>query len=393
MMDPKITITSEENNNLYFTLSNIPTCLANSLRRIILSEIPITVFRTFPHAESKVNIITNTSRFNNEIIKQRIGCIPIHISDSEFPINEYSVELNIMNNTDNIITVTTKDLKIKNKVTDKYISETETRNIFPADSITNDFITLCRLRPKLSENLDGEHLQFIADLDIGTAKEDGMYNIVSTCSYGATNDTVKANDAWNDINKVHQSNGLSEEEIQFEKDNWFLLEAKRYTIPNSFDFVIESVGVFTNIEIVKRGCDIMIKKCKDFIDNLKTTSDASKSTINNNINEYIKNLNHDKSILIEKNENSTVDNEFLVTLQNEDYTLGNAIVYFLYEDYFVKKNDVSFVGFRVPHPHIPNGIIRIAFNSPETDSTVISYLETSTEQVIEVYEKILKLLN
>ena len=321
MMNPKITITSEENNNLYFTLSNTPTCLANSLRRIILSEIPIIVFRVFPHAESKVNIITNTSRFNNEIMKQRIGCIPIHISDSEFPINEYSVELNIINTTDNIITVTTKDLKIKNKVTDKYISETETRNIFPSDSITNDFITLCRLRPKLSDNLDGEHLQFIADLDIGTAKEDGMYNIVSTCAYGATNDKVKAIDAWNDINKEHQSNGRSEEEIQFEKDNWFLLEAKRYTIPNSFDFIIESIGVFTNLEIVKRGCDIMIKKCKDFIDNLKNSNDSSKSTIYNNINDYIKNLNHDKSILIEENENSTVDNEFLVTLEKGRWLL------------------------------------------------------------------------
>src|SRR6056300_379939 len=123
MMEPKIIITSEENNTLYFTLSNTPTSLANSLRRIILSEILTVVFRTFPHSESKVDIITNTSRFNNEILKQRIGCIPIHINDSEFPIEEYTIELDVKNDSDSTILLTTKDFKIKNISTDKYISE------------------------------------------------------------------------------------------------------------------------------------------------------------------------------------------------------------------------------------------------------------------------------
>ena len=56
MMEPKITITSEESNVLNFTLSDTHFSLANSLRRIVLSEIPTLVFRAFPHSESKIDI-------------------------------------------------------------------------------------------------------------------------------------------------------------------------------------------------------------------------------------------------------------------------------------------------------------------------------------------------
>ena len=390
MMEPKITITSEENNTLYFTLSNTPTSLANSLRRIILSEIPTVVFRTFPHSESKVNIITNTSRFNNEILKQRIGCIPIHINDTEFPIDEYSIELDIKNDSDATILVTTKDFKIKNITSDKYISESAVRKIFPPDPITGDFIPLCRLRPKLSDNLDGEHLQFISTLDYGHSKEDGMYNVVSTCAYGATIDTVTANDKWIDIQKDYEKKGLSKEEIDFEKENWFLLDGKRITIPNSYDFVIESVGVFTNFAIVYKACDIMIKKCRYMMSLLEKMDNSPDTEINQEIKNKDENMNHVSKIKIETNENSTISNEFLITLKDQDYTIGNALVYFLYEDHFIKDKSLSFVGFKVPHPHIPNGVIRMGFNTTETNTTVIQYLNSACQKVIEIFSKIQK---
>ena len=371
MMQPKITITSEENNNLNFTISSIPTCLANSLRRIILSDIPTVVFKTFPYSESKVNIITNTSRFNNEILKQRIGCIPIHISDSNFPIEEYSIELDINNNTDNTITVTTKDFKIKNITSDKYISDSAVRQIFPPDPITGDFIPICRLRPKFSDNIDGESLSLVANLSYCNAKEDGMYNVVSTGAFAATMDVVKANDKWNDIEKELTQKSLSKEEIDFEKSNWFLLDAKRITIPNSYDFIIESVGVFSNFAIVYKACGIMVDNCKNIMQLLEKLDNSP-----------------DSKIKIESNDNTTISNEFIVTLKDQDYTIGNAIVYFLYEDYFIKDKSLSFVGFRIPHPHIPNGVIRMAFNTPETNTTVIQYLTNSCQKIIEIFSNI-----
>ena len=93
---------------------------------------------------------------------------------------------------------------------------------------------------------------------------------------------------------------------------------------------------------------------------------------------------------IETNENTTISNEFIITLKDQDYTIGNALVYFLYEDYYVKNNSLSFVRFKVPHPHIPNGVIRMGFNTPETNTTVIQYLNTSFQKIIEIFSKIQK---
>lgn len=366
MMNPKITINSEENNTLQFTLSNLHHSLANSLRRIALSDVPTLVFRTFPHNESKVDIIVNTTRLNNEILKQRIGCIPIHITDTDFPYEEYVIECDKKNDGDLIVLCTTHDLKIKNISTDKYLSDTATREIFPPDPITGDYIPITRLRPKLSENISGEQLQFNARLDIGTAKQDGMYNIVSTCAYGNTMDSVKANDVWNERKNQLQKDGVSEEDIDFEYRNWLLLDAKRITIPNSFEFTVESIGVFTNFAIMYKSCDIMIQKCKHFMELLESGD-----------------------VEIKGNENTTVNNEFVVTLKNEDYTLGNVLVYFLYEKYFVKDKTVSFVGFKVPHPHIPDSIIRIAFESVSSDkTTAIQYLTNAAQDVITTFTNI-----
>jgi len=369
MMEPTIIINSEESNVLKFTLSNINFTLANSLRRIILSDVPTIVFKAFPDSESKINIITNTTRLNNEIIKQRIGCIPIHITDMDFPYKEYIVEVDKKNDSDVIELLTTEDFKVKNISTDKYLSPNDVKELFPPNHITGDYIPITRLRPKLSENIDGEHIQFILSFDIGTAKEDGMYNIVSTCAYGNTVDAVKATDVWNDMQKTLIKDKISPKEIEFKKANWFLLDAKRITIPNSFDFIIESVGVFLNYAIINKACDIMIQKCKTII---KVITDEYDS----------------EHIIIEKNVNSTIDNEFIITLKNEDYTLGNALNYFLYEKFYKGNETLSFVGFRVPHPHIPNSIIRMAFNSSSDSATVSQYLIQSAEDIITTFTNI-----
>lgn len=370
MMDPIIKINSEENNTLLFTMTNINHSLANSLRRIALSDIPTIVFRTFPHNESKVNITINTTRLNNEIIKQRIGCIPIHITDTDFPYQDYIVEVDKKNDTDTIQLLTTADFKVKNVSTDKYLSDTAVKEIFPPDPITGGYIPITRLRPKLSENIEGEHIQFTGHFDIGTAKQDGMFNVVSTCAYGATLDYVKANDVWNDKKKELVKSGMTEEDIEFERTNWFLLDAKRIFVPDSFDFVVESVGVYSNFSIIHKACDVMIHMCKMFISMVKKGD-----------------------VPIEISENTTISNEYTITLKNEDYTLGNALTYFLYEKYYAGDKSVSFVGFRVPHPHIPNGVIRMAFEANADITMVSQYLTYAAEDVITTFTNIQKKFN
>jgi hypothetical protein len=129
---PKISNIDEESNILKFTLSNVNVSYANALRRVLLSDIPIIVFRTQPYKENNVNILVNKTRMNNELLKQRISSIPIHIENiHEFPYEDYEVELDMKNDTNSMVYVTTENFKIKNIATKNYLNAPETKAIFP----------------------------------------------------------------------------------------------------------------------------------------------------------------------------------------------------------------------------------------------------------------------
>jgi DNA-directed RNA polymerase subunit L len=367
-MDPRISNLKEDDSFLKFTISDCNMSIANALRRIIVSNIPTFVFRTFPYNENKAEILHNTTRFHNEIIKQRLSCIPIHIDDMTFQYKDFVVEVDVTNDTDNIMYVTTKDFKIKNIITGKYSNESAVRAIFPPCSKTKDYIEFARLQPKLSETIDGERLAFRCGFDIGTAEEDGAYNVISTCAYECTPDVQKAEEVWKEKEKIMKKEGISDEDIQLEKQNWSLLEGKRYYIPNSYDFIIESVGVFENIEIVVKACNIMIDKCRKFLSDLE----------------------HGE-VSIVKSE-TTLNNGFDVTLKNEDYTLGKVIEYYLYQQHFIVDKTVTFCGFRKPHPHSKDSLIRIAFRDPIESVGVSARFQGAADNAIHAYSEILKQL-
>jgi len=364
-MDPRISNLIEEDGALKFTLTDCNMSIANALRRIIVSDIPTFVFRTYPYSENKAEIRHNTTRLHNEIIKQRLSCIPIHIQDMNFPYKDYVIEVDVKNETDNIIYVTTRDFKIKNIVTERYSSESEVRQIFPPCPITGDYIEFARLQPKLSENIDGERLALRCALDIGTAGQDGAFNVISTCAYECTPDVEKANQAWAEKEKAFKKEDMKEEDIEFEKKNWFLLEAKRFYVENSYDFIIESVGVFDNMEILTKACDIMIKKCEAFMYDLE----------------------HGNVVIVPSE--TTLKNGFDVTLKNEDYTLGKVIEFYLYQNNFIGDKSVSFCGFRKPHPHSVDSLIRIAFHNPIEVVGVSGYLQGATDNAIRAYKQIM----
>ena len=87
----------ETDDILTFTLTGINVSIANGLRRTILSDLPTLAFKTFPDSENKANITTNTSRFNNEILKQRLACIPIHGITHDQPYDELEIVIDKKN--------------------------------------------------------------------------------------------------------------------------------------------------------------------------------------------------------------------------------------------------------------------------------------------------------
>ena len=339
-MDPSVLDLFDENNTLKFTISNINVSYANAIRRVILADVPTVVFRTFPHNKNDAIFEINTSRLNNEILKQRLSCIPIHINDLEMPLDDYVMEVNIENNTETLIYVTTADFKIKNLKTDKYLSNELLADIFPPNDITKQFIDFCRLRPKISENLPGEHLKMSCLFNIGTASENGAFNVVSTCSYHNTPDIIKRDAAREEIQiTLKEKYADNDDDFQYHFLDWQNLDAKRIIIPDSFNFTIESIGVFENITIVTTAINIIIKRLKNIIN---IYSQANNLIINSD---------------------STISNAYDILLESEDYTIGKILEYTLYETFYNGNKTLTYCGFRKPHPHISHSIIRIAFQN------------------------------
>jgi DNA-directed RNA polymerase subunit L len=299
-------------------------------------------------------------------LKQRLSCIPIHIPNyEEINLKNYLLEVNVENTTDTTMYVTTKDFKIKNLLSDSYLSEKDTRNIFPPNDYTGDFIDFVRLRPKLSDDLPGEKIHLTCEFSLFNAKNDGMFNVVSTCSYGFTpddiaidNELVKKIQGWKD-------EGKNEKEIVFETKNWKLLDALRIVKKDSFDFTIQSIGVYTNNELTDTACKILINKFNDL----------------NSIME--------KDELEIKNADNTMANCFDVILENEDYTVGKVLEYFLYTKFY-ESNMLTFCGFKKMHPHDNYSIIRLAYKQPVEKSSIKGHLKESIADAIHVYNRLKK---
>ena len=128
---PIIVNCTENANMLQFQVDNIDTSIINALRRTILMDIPCFVFRTFPDDENQTVINKNTCRFHNEILKQRLGCIPIYIKDLDTPVEDLRVIIKVQNDTDSIKYVTTADFQIKSLKTGKFLKDSEVCSIFP----------------------------------------------------------------------------------------------------------------------------------------------------------------------------------------------------------------------------------------------------------------------
>jgi len=371
-MDPKVKLNNNKNNKLQFTLTGCNVSLANAIRRTILSDIPQVVFKTTPNDESKTIIHENTSNLNNELIKQRLSCIPIHINDYEsFPYDNYVMELNVYNNTDTMMTVTSEHFKIidKTNINEKGekggATKIDTSSIFPKNELTGDYIDFVRLKPTLSQDIPGEKIHLTAGFSIGTAKEDGMFNVVSTSSYGCTVDEATRDQELEKLAQKWKDEGKDKTEITLEKKNWKLLEGARYTVINSFDFIVETVGVYTNREILNKSTQVLIKRLDD-LDNL---------------------IEEDK-VEIEKS-NNTMNNCFDITLENEDYTIGKVIEYLLHVKFY-EPGILTFCGFSKVHPHNTSSIIRVAYKDVVDKSYVKGNLKVAVDEAKIFFNKVQK---
>ena len=355
----------EQDGVMQFTIRGIDVSIINAIRRTILSDIPSVVFRGFPYSENKITITKNTTRHTNEMVKQRLGCVPIHLKP-DFPYSNYTVELSSKNTGTGIIYATTGEFKILDKTSGNYVSEVDTKKIFPPNAISKGFIPVVRLRN--GPNNQGEEIVLSCELSTGTGGQDGMYTVASQCFFTNTIDPAVNEEEWQNALKDIRATtpDITEAQVEKERRNWMFLEGKRHFIANSFDFTLETIGVYTNDELVETACTILLDK----LNNLKTITQSDK-------------------LKIDASE-TTIDNCYDVILEDEDYTIGNMLQTVMFKELHERTKVLSFCGFKKFHPHDDHSVLRLAFVNDEPRHVINEYIVTMTENLTQQFSNVIK---
>lgn len=374
----KLPVVKEQQDNfgIYeFNISNCNVSIVNSIRRTLITDIPIVCFNVEEYNElntdlKTIQIFNNTTSFNNEILKQRLSCIPVHIKLNEIDeesLNNLVIEVNKTNNSDNIEFITTEDFKIFDTTTNKELSKSKRDAIFPKSELTNDYILFARLKPSISKTTPGQNLHFRAKLFISNAKHNGQFNSCSIAAYSCAEDIKLQQKTW--LSKESELNSLNftEEEIEEKKQDWFLHDAKRIFLKDNFNFKLESVGVYTNEELLRKACEILQIRLGHFKSDIQDTFEYIADTTN-------------------------VENSFDIKMENYDYTIGKVIEYLLNELYFNTQKVLSYVGFIKKHPHDSFSIIRIVFKDPDNSNVenIKILLSTCADKAVEIYDNLNK---
>lgn len=377
MAVPEISEIDTIDDMIKFNIHNVDVSIVNGLRRTILSNIETLVFKG---TNDSIVIHKNTTKFNNEYMKHRLMNVPIFVNDpTKFDsiINKYIIELNETNETLEKRYITTEHFKIKNKNTGEYLPKKEVEKIFPRDAMTGDFILLAILYPNYNKkNEPNEILHFESNIDKGSSNENSCWNVVHNVCY----------ENYRDVDKISQIMGsMSDENVQ-EKKDFEILDAQRIYIKNKFIMKVQSLGIFSNNELMTQSCEIIMYKL-------------------NKINQYVsgnsKILSKDEVRFNETNGTSTeeemetikqqycniyIDDAFLVfELKDDDYTIGKMV-----EKHFdmMHGNKLDYIGFKKYHPTEKEAYIYLKYKSKINDEVVYEDFKNVISILIKTFETI-----
>jgi len=365
-------------------LDKLPVSLVNSLRRVLLSNIPIVTFDDTwdSNIENRfINILKNTSSLHNEFVSHRISLIPLNMHNDNLKIiskydnikalrtykfknidNVPKFKLHIKNNNEtrtlkdtlDFIEITSNDFIVMPSEDDDIIFPGIDTFIKP-DPFTKDYIPINILKPNILEDDQGEEMELIAKPRPGIGLINSRYTPVGTVSYSfVTNDELAETIFVKKIeyeNKERIGKGLSkytESEIMSLKKSYNVLDKQRVYVKNKngeasrFNLRVESIGFLDSDQLIF-----------DSIETLKLMlSDVKNCFVfeNNSNNDLIINTNNKINI----NESINTLGGYIFTLINENHTIGNLIteyskILYCFEEPLDYKL-FNCVNYRMPHP-------------------------------------------
>lgn len=320
--------------------------IVNTLRRVILTLIPVYSFHT-----NDINITKNSSVFNNDMIRLRLSNFPVFLSKQlnigykklkkleynqiinpenllrnakklEYRANLGSAEYDITSDDDKqeitnnlTITINVKNISedsIMNVMTNTqgvkfYLEQEQVSHIYPKP------LLIIQLQPKQ---------EFVCTMK--SSLNIGLYNATfSPCTICC-----------------------------FEKIN-----------ENHFNFKLHSKRQISEKDIMIRACKIIKEKIK-----------STEQVLMQNITNYIDNENNDEKVSSDYTLKGTI------LIEGEQHTIGNLFSRFLQD-----HKDITFAGYKVGHPNVNQVDIEYACNS-----SILTIINDVTKSIMSIFDQIEK---
>jgi DNA-directed RNA polymerase subunit L len=341
-----IEITREDERGIGFTMRGVSAAMANGIRRTILSSIPTVAMTGFPDEACSITFEKNTGAFNNEILKQRLECVPVHVTERSVDLSSHTVRLDVAAS-EGVRDVTTGDFSITWGPDNAKLPDKVVKQMFPADPITGDFILITRLNPSIPGVAPAERLVLAAKLEWTDGSNGGTATVAPTCSYAPTPDIERQEAEWITVSAGEES---------IAKTDFLLGPGAHLVIPGSYDWTLETTGVYTPRELVTLASDILSAAFSALIETL-----SEPGTI------------------------TPVDDGLVnchaVRVGGDAYSVGYLLQTKLYETHCSTDN-TNYVGFRKDHPHDSHARLRIALADAATPAAVAAAIKAAADSVI-----------
>jgi DNA-directed RNA polymerase subunit L len=342
---PPLLTDASEKIRARFTLEGVDTTVANTLRRCILAFTKSIGFRAdlTDTANPGIAIRKNTTIIFNEMLAHRITLIPVAVQRiAEFDPKSIECHLTIRNTGSSIMQIKASNFRVVQKTLDGE-EEIPSEALFPADPITRDTCLITTLRPAAGAAI--EEIDLTAYPVVGTGEQFMGFCPVSQCSYGNTEDPDPVRQdqfffEWlAEFKKIADPAAVSPEVIAKHKVEWRTMAVQRcFKIsdvtgePNSFDFVVESVGVRSVADIVAEGIQAAIDLVSPFASTETASTELGITTQP-----------------VDSRMTGGVD----VNIAGQEHTLGNllqSMITAIYLDTEAPDAPITYAAYKVPHP-------------------------------------------
>jgi len=329
--------------------------IVNSLRRVMLSDIPNVGIRFDPYNEvdHDIKFDVNTGCLHNEIIGHRLSLIPICMHPNDIGKFDKSASprlvIDAQNTGNGMVDVTTDDIKVLDVDGKEVRDHAYFPKFVPHEGGKAYPILITKLKPNLSSKENGDKLRLEATLSLGTASQNAAWSPVSKASFFNAVDDKAADEAFE--KKCEGIAALTAEQkkelrIRFDTLEKFQhFKRNKYGEPSHMIFTVKSECAMTPQYIVFKSLSILCGKVDKLYKSVNE-GDAAHVVIR-----------------------ATTEAMYDITLKNETHTLGNLLQAQLYNTYVRDqgKSVLKYIGYICPHPLEKTIVVKVAFASAESE--------------------------